>query len=70
MDRVEGFPGHVDEVRRRRLRGVRQRIDPQLLLDGVHARLRIAVHLKPTCPEAVAEGSGLEACDSPRAACP
>ena len=51
MNRVEGLPGHVDEVRRRRLRGIRQRIDPQLLLDGVHARLRIAVHLKPASPE-------------------
>ena len=70
MDRVEGLAGHVDEVRRRRIRGVRQRIDPQLLLDGVHARLRIAVHLKAARREDVAEGSRLEACSSPRAACP
>ena len=51
VDGVEGLAGHVDEVRRRWIRGVRQRIDPQLLLDGVHARLRIAVHLKATSPE-------------------
>ena len=55
-----GSPGLVEE----RLQ-IRQSINSQLLLDGVHAGLRIAVDQKPARPEEVAERSRLEACDQP-----
>ncbi|MNN23629.1 hypothetical protein D3C81_1370340 [compost metagenome] len=56
MGGVERLAGDIDESRRWRVGGLRQRINTQVLLDVLDARLRVAIDLKSPGEEHVTEG--------------